>query len=258
MSQKSTFLFIALIAAAGMQGFAADDTETIRPRVRYEKMDNWVEGTLSAIHSNGTLTLRGIESPYAPQYLSYMHYYNSVPEADRNNLLPVLKERYSAALNYKWDAENLHNFALNVAYPEDLKVFNETSRYGAALDSWTFNDNSRISRYSDLEAGERVVIGFDNHNTVGAVYRINPIRQTESKPANTVTVIDSVYGTTITRPYAPNIDPRTGLHVMNLGSNETNHTGSKSGSDSGHIMNSGSNSTNNAPLNPVSPYIAPR
>ncbi len=151
MNQKSTFLFIALIVAAGMQGFAAE-TETIRPHVRYEKMDNWVEGTLSAIHSDGTLTLRGIESPYAPQYLSYMRYYNSVPEADRNNLLPVLKERYSAALNYKWDEENLHNFALNVAYPEDLKVFNESTRYGNSVNSWTYTDNSRVDHYSDLVA----------------------------------------------------------------------------------------------------------
>lgn len=249
MSQKLKFSLIVWVAAIGFQGFALE---------RYEKMPNWAEGTLTAIHPDGTFSIRGMESPYAHQYFSYMRDYNSVPEPERTDLLPRLHERYKAGLNYKWDEENLHDFALYAVYPEDVKVFNEAARYGNSVDSWTFADNSRIDHYKDLEAGDRVIVGFDDHNAVNAIYRANPVRATEGKPAPTVTIKDGVFGTTVTRPANPYIDPRTGLHVMNLGSNETNNKGSKSGSDSGHIMNSGSNSTNNAPLNPASPYTAPR
>jgi len=237
---------------------AGADLATTTPAAAYPvNVKNWAEGTVTSLDANGRLVIRGLESPYAYSYFSALRDYYSAPPIERESRQRQLREKYRDSLNYSWSDENNDNFTLNVTYPEDVRVVDESKRYGSPFDTWAFTEKPMTSRYSDLQSGDRVVVGYNNNNFVDSIYRVNPIRR-DAKPM----MMNTQALGTVSQPPPANIDPTTGIHIMNLPSNATNReSGTKSGSDSGHIMNSGSNSTNAERRNPfisTDASIAPR
>lgn len=218
---------------------------------RYDaRVQNWAEGTISSLDKDGRVVVRGMENPYTSTYVSYMRDYFSAPPADREGKRRELREKYLDGLTYSWSDEHLDNFILNAPYPEDVRVLDESKRYGADVTSWNFNNDATNLRYSDLRIGDRVVVGFNNANTIDRILLVNPTHKDSDA---------KVKADLSAQPPPANIDPQTGVHIMNLPSNVTNTMrGSKSGSDSGHIMNSGSNSTNQPLRNPYDSTLPPR
>ena len=242
----------ALIAHCEAVEAQSDNKTVARANVR-----NWAEGTIESVDNNGRLVVRGLESPYANNYFSAMKDYYSTAPNEREAQLRAIRDKYSNMLNYAWTDQHNDNFILNVSYPEDMRVFDESKRYGKDFTSWTFDNNTQPYHYNDLKTGDRVVVGFNNNNYVESIFLVNPIRRESLAPEHR----QHDLGARAVRPApVPNINPYTGMHMMNSGSNETNHmTGeSKSGSDSGHIMNAGSNATNGTSVaHPFAPSEQP-
>jgi len=241
-------LFFALsIAAYAQQG----TTPEFSPLAT-----SWAEGTIAGTEQSGRLILHGTPSEYARNYVAYQRDFYSLTPAERADLKRVedLRAGYNGRLSYNWRSDNLKDLTFTVPNVADFMVRDESLRYGIDPNKWSYNDDKQPVYFDDLKIGDRVVVGFDDYNTVRSIFRINsrlgqPMEsnvtlQTGIPPARSVTPV----------PQAPAVDNnmRGDRHIMNLSSNETNDTSRKAGSDSGHIMNSGSNSTNN--INGRNPY----
>lgn len=153
---KSIFSCIALAAILTMQAGAVDVRAGVSVGTgdRYHHYDNWTEGTVSAVGKDGRLTIRGTASPYASEYVKYHSGYYTTPESGRVTYSTGYRDRFG----YKWDDSKLTEYTYTV--PETVTVYEEPN-YGREFTTWTYSNEPRRYKYSDLKAGDRIVVGHD-------------------------------------------------------------------------------------------------
>ncbi len=130
----------------------------------YDNSGNtYVEGTVTNIGPDGRVVLKGYESPYANAYTSYHRDYYSIPETQRETRSREFREKYKDRLNYSEYKDKERDYNFSISNPDRFTVYDESARYGRGADTWHYSTPSKYT-YSNIKAGDRVVVGYDSNN----------------------------------------------------------------------------------------------
>ena len=138
------------------------------------KANAWAEGTISSVGPDGRVVISGHESPYATTYTTYHKEYYALPEAEREARRHDLNAKYRDRLAYSPYRDPAREYSFSVENRDKFVIYDETPRYGTTYENWKYS-TPRTYTYSDLKAGDRVVVGYDSGNpsSVYSMYRVD-------------------------------------------------------------------------------------
>src|SRR5438045_3228384 len=126
---------------------------------------NWVEGTITEMSADGHFRLFGSDSPYAANYADFHRQFYAIDNSQRELKRKELRERFRDRLRYNWRNEYAQGFSVMI--PSDkFSVFDESSRYGLAFDTWNYTEETRLYHCGAVRVDERSDAGVANHYNV--------------------------------------------------------------------------------------------